>query len=113
VGTVLMADDDASFRAVLRNLLSGIAHRVIEVEDGAQALDALAANQVDLVLADLMMPGMDGRALLDQLPASMPAIVVTGMDAEQPRRAAALLRKDELTGERLAFTIRNVGLGSR
>jgi signal transduction histidine kinase len=113
VGTVLMADDDASFRAILRNLLAGIAHRVIEAEDGAQALDALAGNQVDLVLADLMMPGMDGRALLDQLPASMPAIVVTGMDVEQPRRAAALLRKDELTRERLAFTIRGLGLGSR
>jgi hypothetical protein len=43
----------------------------------------------------------------------MPAIVVTGMDVEQPRRAAALLRKDELTRERLAFTIRGLGLGSR
>ncbi len=112
-GTVLMADDDASFRKVLRNLLTGIAQRVIEAEDGSQALDALAGNQVDLVLADLMMPGMDGCALLDRLPASMPAIVVTGMDLEQPRRAAALLRKDELTRERLAFAIRSVSQGAR
>jgi signal transduction histidine kinase len=113
VGTVLMADDDAGFRQVLRGLLSGIAGRVIEAEDGSQALEALTGNQVDLVLADLMMPGMDGRALLEGLPASIPAIIITGLDAEPPRRAAALLRKDELTAERLAFTIRSVSQGSR
>jgi signal transduction histidine kinase len=113
VGTVLVADDDAGFRQVLRALLSGIASHVIEAEDGTQALEALSANQVDIVLADLKMPGMDGRALLERLPVSVPAIIITGLDVEQPRRAAALLRKDELTRERLAFTIRSVGRGVR
>jgi signal transduction histidine kinase len=113
VSTVLMVDDDAGFRQVLRGLLSGIACRVIEAENGSQALEALPGNQVDLVLADLMMPGMDGKALLERLPASVPAIIITGLDVEPPQRAAALLRKDELTRERLAFTIRNVSQGSR
>jgi signal transduction histidine kinase/CheY-like chemotaxis protein len=107
VGTVLVADDDPGFRTVLRRLLTGIADRVIETEDGVQALAAAERDQVDLVLADLRMPGMDGLALLGQLPASVPAIIITGLDTEPPPRAAALLRKDELTGERLAFTIRN------
>jgi signal transduction histidine kinase len=108
VGTVLVADDDAGYRQVLGGLLSGIAGRVIETENGAEALEALSRNQVDLVLADLGMPGIDGQALLEHLPASLPAIIITGLDAEQPRRASALLRKDELTRERLAFTIRSV-----
>jgi signal transduction histidine kinase len=108
VGTVLVADDDAGYRQVLGGLLSGIAGRVIETENGAEALEALSRNQVDLVLADLRMPGIDGQALLERLPASLPAIIITGLDAEQPRRASALLRKDELTRERLAFTIRSV-----
>ena len=43
------------------------------------------------MLADLRMPGIDGQALLDRLPASMPAIIITGLDIEQPPRAAALL----------------------
>jgi len=107
VGTVLVADDDPGFRTVLRGLLTGIADRVIETEDGVQALAAAEKDQVDLVLADLRMPGLDGLALLGQLPASVPAIIITGLDTEPPPRAAALLRKDELTGERLAFTIRN------
>ncbi len=108
VGTVLVADDDAGFRGVLRAMLTGIASRLIEAEDGDAALAAVAEDDVDLVLADLRMPGMDGEALLDRLPAAMPAILITGLDIEQPPRAAALLRKDELTRERLAFTIRRV-----
>ncbi|HTW01125.1 MAG TPA: ATP-binding protein [Streptosporangiaceae bacterium] len=107
VGTVLVADDDPGFRQVLRGLLAGIADRVIEAADGASALAAAQQDHVDLVLADLRMPGMDGIALLGQLPASTPAIIITGLDVVPPPRAAALLRKDELTGDRLAFAIRN------
>ena len=72
VGTVVLADDDPGFRRVLRSMLSGIAGRVIEAADGAQALAAVAAEHVDLVLADLGMPHVDGHALLDQLPAACP-----------------------------------------
>ena len=113
VGTVVLADDDVAFRKVLTAMLSGIADRLIEAADGTQALDAVAAENVDLVLADLGMPGMDGKALLDRLPAALPAIVVTGRDEPAPPRAAALLRKDELTRERLTFAIRRVMRGAR
>ena len=113
VGTVVLADDDPAFRKVLTAMLSGIADRIIEAADGAQALDVVAAENVDLVLADLGMPGMDGKALLDRLPGALPAIVITGRDGPAPPRAAALLRKDELTRERLAFTIRHVMRGTR
>jgi len=51
---------------------------------------------------------MDGTALLARLPASVPAIIVTGADGPAPPRAAAVLRKDELTRERLEFTLRVV-----
>jgi signal transduction histidine kinase len=110
IGTVVIADDDAGYRQVVRNLLTGIADRVIEAEDGSQALAAVEAGQVDLVLADLVMPGRDGSTLLDQLHPRVPAIIITGMDVEPPRRAAALVRKDELTRERLEFLIRRVTL---
>jgi signal transduction histidine kinase/CheY-like chemotaxis protein len=108
VGTIVLADDDEGFRQVLRSLLSGLAGRLIEVEDGAQALAVIAAEHVDLVLTDLNMPGVDGNALLGQLPTGLPAIVVTGLEVARPPRAAALLRKSELTRERLAFAIRGV-----
>ncbi len=113
VGTVVLADDDASFRQVLRAMLTPIADRLIEAADGAQALALLAGTPVDLVLADMAMPGLDGATLLARLPSSVPAIVITGGDAPRPPRAAALLRKDELTRARLEFTIRGVMRGAR
>ncbi len=108
LGTVLLADDDTRFRAVLRGLLDGLAGRVLEAADGGQALALVKDNPVDLVLADMRMPGLDGGALLARLPADVPAIVITSADLRPPPRAAALLRKDELTRERLEFTIRGV-----
>jgi CheY-like chemotaxis protein len=107
VGTVVLADDDAAFREVLKAMLAGIADRLIEAADGAQALAVVAEGDVDLVLADLAMPGMDGTGLLQRLPAGLPAIVISGLDVAPPPRAAALLRKEELTRERLAFAIRS------
>ena len=108
IGTVLVADDDAAFRQVLRGMLTPMAGHVVEAEDGRQALALARENPVDLVLADMGMPGIDGGALLARLPASVPAIIITGADGPAPPRAAALLRKDELTAERLEFTIRGV-----
>ncbi|HET9970803.1 MAG TPA: ATP-binding protein [Streptosporangiaceae bacterium] len=108
LGTVLVADDDDGFRAVLRGLLDGLAGRVLEAADGGQALALAKDHPVDLVLADMRMPGLDGGALLARLPAEVPAIVITSADLRPPPRAAALLRKDELTAERLEFTIRAV-----
>ncbi len=113
VGTVLLADDDAGFRAVLAGLLTPLADRVLEAADGRQAVDILAGTPADLVLADMRMPGLDGPALLARLPAAVPAIIITAADAPRPPRAAALLRKDELTPERLEFTIRAVLRGAR
>jgi CheY-like chemotaxis protein len=74
-----------------------MADRLIEASDGRQALAILADHPVDLMLTDYRMPGLDGSALLARLPAS--------------------LRKDELTAERLEFTIRaalrGAGRGAR
>jgi len=108
VGTVLLADDDTRFRAVVRGLLDGLAGHVLEAADGAQALALARDHPVDLLLADMRMPGLDGGALLARLPAAIPAIIITSADVPPPARAAAVLRKDELTRERLEFTIRTV-----
>jgi len=112
IGTVVIADDDAAFRQVLRGLLTGMTDRLVEAENGSQALAILGQTPVDLVLADMRMPGLDGHALLARLPASVPAIIITGADVPPPPRAAALLRKDELTRERLEFALRGIIRGA-
>jgi CheY-like chemotaxis protein/anti-sigma regulatory factor (Ser/Thr protein kinase) len=109
VGTVLIVDDDAGFRTVLRSMLAPIAAEVLEAEDGRQALAIMAERPVDLLLADMLMPGMGGSELLASVPGPVPAIVITGLDIEPPASAAGLLRKDELSQDRLAFAIRRIG----
>ena len=106
---VVVADDDAGWRRVVRGLLDGVAAEVIEAADGEQALAVVAARPVDLVLADLRMPRADGLALLAGLPPGIPAIVITSVDTEEiPPRVAVLLRKDQLTAQRLAYAISRV-----
>jgi len=58
--TLLVVDDDATGRAILRALLEKDGHRVIEAEDGAGAVAAFSEHQPDMVLMDVMMPEMDG-----------------------------------------------------
>ncbi|HEX9066262.1 MAG TPA: ATP-binding protein [Streptosporangiaceae bacterium] len=111
-GTVVIADDDPAFRQVLRGCLAGMAAEIIEAADGEQALAAVAAGRARLVLADLDMPGMDGRALLAELPPDVPAIVITGLAPLSVPGAAAVLRKDDISADRLAFTIRTIGGGA-
>ena len=66
------------------------------------------------MLADLRMPGMDGHALLDRLPAAAARDHHHAASTwPAPPRAAALLRKDELTRERLAFAIRSASRATR
>jgi signal transduction histidine kinase len=109
LGTVLVADDDPACRDLLRGLLAGVAREVIEAADGEQALAAVAGRQVDLALVDLRMPGVDGRALLARLPPGVPVIVITSMDTDDPpSRAAGLLRKDQLTADRLRHAINRI-----
>jgi signal transduction histidine kinase/CheY-like chemotaxis protein len=109
LGVVLIADDDAAFRQVVRGLLTGLAGQVIEAADGEEALAAAQAGPVDLALVDLRMPGLDGYALLERLPAGIPAIVVTSVDSGGlPPGASGLLRKDELTADRLRYAINQI-----
>jgi len=58
--TVLVVDDDAINRELLRTCLKKEDYRVIEADDGLKALEVLAREQVDLVLLDVMMPGSTG-----------------------------------------------------
>jgi two-component system cell cycle response regulator len=57
---VLVVDDEEANRRVLQPMLAADGHRVATAPDGARALEAAAEEAPDLVLLDVMMPGMDG-----------------------------------------------------
>lgn len=84
-GRILVVDDNASNRKVLRRRLSRMGHDVLEAESGEGVLALLDRTNVDLVLADMVMPGMSGVALLTKLKSDprlreVPIIVVSALD---------------------------------
>ena len=79
---ILLVDDDSAVREVTASILRDLGYVVIEVGSGGGALDLLDRNaQIDLVILDFAMPGMNGmevaRQLRTKLP-SRPVIFVTG-----------------------------------
>ncbi|QEN14878.1 SpoIIE family protein phosphatase [Mycolicibacterium sp. ELW1] len=64
---VLVADDNADMREYLVRLLRGVGYQVDEVADGQQALSRIRADPPDLVVSDVMMPRLDGLALVAAL----------------------------------------------
>ena len=80
---VLVVDDDAAVRELIRALLESEGYAVDTVEDGALALLHVAADRPDVVVLDVMMPGLDGHAVLARLrehedgDALLPVVVLT------------------------------------
>jgi len=77
---ILIVDDDPEQRSDLANIVSSLGYAVITAADGRDALEKLETNAASVILTDLMMPGVDGFALLKELAErgdSTPAIVLT------------------------------------
>jgi diguanylate cyclase (GGDEF)-like protein len=85
MATLLLVDDDPMNRDALQRRLIRAEFHVLTAESGAEALEIAAAERVDLVLLDVMMPGMDGIETLRRLRQSraiseLPVIMVTAKD---------------------------------
>lgn len=65
--TVLIADDESEIRNLLRLYLEKDGYQVLEAGDGIQAAKFIAKEEIDLVLLDIMMPGMDGYQVLRKI----------------------------------------------
>jgi PAS domain S-box-containing protein len=74
--TILLVEDERALREVARRVLVGAGYEVIAAADGPAALDAVAGREreIDLLLTDMVMPGMLGPALAEQLRARHPAV---------------------------------------
>ena len=90
---VLIIEDDARSREVLRGILTREAWDVAEAENGLEGLEQLANSKPDIVLLDLMMPVMDGFEFLERMRsheewAAIPVIVVTAKTLTDDERRA-------------------------
>jgi signal transduction histidine kinase len=115
LGTLLVVDDDESFRDRIGSLLGEFSDVVRYATDGRAALDAVAVHRPGMVFLDLYMPGMNGREVLGVLREkaelrTLPVVVVTssvpdGLDLSSAGLGAALLPKSQLSVETLRHAI--------
>ncbi|MBL8704166.1 MAG: response regulator [Rhodospirillales bacterium] len=85
---ILLAEDDPAVREFVRRALAHSGHDVTAVDDGLGAIEALAAHSFDLLITDIVMPGMDGIALalkVSKDQPSLPILMMTGYAAERQR----------------------------
>ncbi len=114
-GAILVIEDDAGIRETLHDYLRFEGFRVELARDGAEGQERIAASRPDLILVDLIMPGMGGGQFLAWLRAdathgSIPAVLMTGTRAvgEAGRAADAVLQKPFELDELLAL-VRRLG----
>ncbi len=90
---VLVVDDEELYRRSLGRILTRVGHVVSEARDATEALACVAGQPVDLVLADIKMPGINGLELVRQvheINPDLPCIVITGFGS--PENSVEALR---------------------
>src|SRR5262249_27684626 len=95
---VLVVDDDATVSDVVRRYLERAGYSVRLAGDGPSALDAYAEGVPDLVVLDLMLPGIDGLEVCRRLRASspdLPVIMLTALGEEADRVLGLELGADD------------------
>lgn len=83
---VLVIDDEKGLRDMLSYTLRRLKHEVAVAEDGEKGVAAALAGDFDVVVCDVMMPGMDGIAVLEALKRERPAlevVMVTGFPTDE------------------------------
>jgi len=116
VDHVLIVEDDADMRELLRRTIERVGGNVVAVPDGRAALAQVAQRRPSVILLDLMLPEMDGLQVIDELRASpsgqtIPIIVITAKDLTADERArldtsvTQILQKGTYTSDEL---LRNV-----
>lgn len=94
---VLVVDDEPAILRYVHSNLTARGFEVISAKDGYEALDALQNNTADIVVLDIMMPGMDGLEVCRRIreKSSIPIVVLSALGAETEKVAALDLGADD------------------
>ena len=94
---ILIADDEAQIREILRIYFEKEGFEVIEAEDGAAAILKVQSEKPDILLLDIMMPVLDGIEVCKQVRkmSDLPIIMVTAKDDDDDRIAGLEIGADD------------------
>ena len=97
MATILIVEDEFDIRELLEAYLTNEGYKVIAAEDGEEALELFHDGHPDLVLLDLLLPGLDGfqvcRAIREE--SDLPVIMLTALGSEQSELKGFDLRVDD------------------
>lgn len=112
----MVVDDEEKIRFILRKMLEGEGHEVLEAESGEACLEMLKSEKPDVILMDVMMPEMDGWNVVreikkdganEDIKICMLTVKSTGVDREKSLDAGAHWHISKpLTSENLLETVR-------
>jgi two-component system cell cycle sensor histidine kinase/response regulator CckA len=89
-GTVLLVEDEPTVRGVAERALTRHGYTVVTADNGEDALEILAAQQIDLLISDVVMPGMDGPTMVREARKTWPHLKIlfmSGYAEEQLRKS--------------------------
>ena len=98
---ILIADDDLAIREILATQLKRIRYDTVTAADGPEAVALFKSEKPDLVILDIMMPGMDGFEACEKMRASekkgarAPIIFLTARDSAHDQLSSAISGGDE------------------
>ena len=103
MATILIVEDEFDIRELLEAYLTNEGYKVIAAEDGEEALERFQDESPDLVLLDLLLPGLDGfqvcRAIREE--SDLPVIMLTALGSEQSELKGFDLRVDDYNRQAL------------
>lgn len=102
---ILIAEDEAPLRNLVRMSLEAIGHQVVPTSDGAEALAVFAAQPFDLVILDVMMPQVDGFDVCREIRArsDVPIIMLTALDSTDDMVRGFELGADDYIAKPFSF----------
>ena len=87
---ILLVEDEERYREHIARVLTNAGYEVLQSADGLQALSTLEESNIDLVISDILMPNLNGYALVARVRAKwpkMPVILTTGYLSEDAAKS--------------------------
>jgi DNA-binding response OmpR family regulator len=92
---ILIVEDDEFLRSLTAKRLEKESYQILIAADGEQALSALVADKPDLVLLDLLLPGVNGFEVLERMKKAMPVVVFSNLGQKEDIEKAKGLGADD------------------
>jgi CheY-like chemotaxis protein len=95
---VLVIDDEEQVRTLIREVLEGAGHEVLEARNGREAMKLYEANPTSVVITDLVMPEQDGLETIRELRRRFPAVKIIAVSGAQQKLNLDILYVAEKLG---------------